>query len=204
MDWSSGSDCIMPLLMGIGLSACAGIRAWLPMLLVSALAHFGYLELNDSLAILGDIHVLAALVVATAVEIVGDKIPALDNLLDSIGTVLRPAAGTVVSSSLMIGMDGGVAILLGLFVGGGTALSVHTGKSALRLASTASAPVHGGLGNVVLSFIEDVMSVVAAIMAVLLPWLAAMLAISVVVCSIYCIYRWRKRRNLKLAGPEVA
>ena len=73
---ASGAEWIVPVLMGVSLAACAGIRAWLPLLFVSVLAHFGYVQVNDSMAVIGDIYVLVALVIATVVEMIGDKIPA--------------------------------------------------------------------------------------------------------------------------------
>ena len=194
----SGADWVVPVLMGISLAACAGIRAWLPLLLVSVLAHFGYVQVNDSMAVIGDIHVLVALIIATVVEMIGDKIPAVDNFLDSVGTFIRPAAGTVVSSSLLTQVDGGVALLLGVLVGGGTAFSVHAGKTAMHAAATATAPVHLGLGNTVLSFIEDAVSIVTSILAVALPWVAAFCALTAVCLSIYMVvrfWRWRKNRR---------
>ena len=195
---TSGADWVVPVLMGISLAACAGIRAWLPLLFVSVLAHFGYVQVNDSMAVIGDIHVLVALIIATAVEMIGDKIPAVDNFLDSVGTFIRPAAGTIVSSSLLTQVDGGVALLLGVLVGGGTAFSVHAGKSAMHAAATATAPIHLGLGNTVLSFIEDGVSIATSILAVVLPWAAAFCALIAVCLSFYMIarfWRWRKNRR---------
>ncbi|MBQ7567230.1 DUF4126 domain-containing protein [bacterium] len=186
------ADWAVPLLMGIGLSACAGFRAWLPLLLVSALAHFGCLQLNPSMSALADERVLAALLIATAIEMIGDKVPALDNALDTAGSFLRPAAGTVVSSSLLVHADAGVALLLGVIVGGGTALSVHAGKSAVRLTSTASAPVHMGIGNVALSFAEDGLSIIASAMSVLLPILAGICAVLAVGVCLFMLIRWRR------------
>lgn len=193
-----GADWVVPVLMGVSLAACAGLRAWLPLLFVSVLAHFGYVQVNDSMAIIGDIYVLVALVIATIVEIVGDKIPAVDNFLDSVGTFVRPAAGTIVSSSLLTQVDGGVALLLGLLVGGGAAFSVHAGKSAVHAAATATAPIHLGMGNTVLSFIEDAVSLTASILSVVLPWVAAVCALIAVCVSFYMIariWRWRRRKQ---------
>lgn len=193
---ASGAEWVVPVLMGVSLAACAGIRAWLPLLFVSVLAHFGYVQVNDSMAVIGDIYVLVALVIATVVEMIGDKIPAVDNFLDTVGTFIRPAAGTVISSSLLTQIDGGTALLLGVLVGGGTALSVHAGKSAMHAAATATAPIHLGFGNTVLSFIEDGVSIAASILAVVLPWVAAVCALIAVCVSLYMIVRfWRWRRN---------
>ena len=39
--------------------------------------------------------------VATAIEVIGDKIPAVDHALDVIGTPLRPLAGAVLAASVL-------------------------------------------------------------------------------------------------------
>ena len=38
---------------------------------------------------------------ATLIEIVGDKIPAVDHALDALSTLLRPAAGALLASSAL-------------------------------------------------------------------------------------------------------
>ena len=43
--------------------------------------------------------------VATAIELVGDKIPAVDHALDVIGTPLRPAAGALLAASVLGTVD---------------------------------------------------------------------------------------------------
>ncbi len=187
------SNVVVAVLMGIGLSACAGMRAWMALLIVSILAYSGYLHLNESLSFLARGDILIALCVATVVEVVGDKVPAVDNVLDSIGLVVRPAAGTVVASSLLTDMDIGMAALLGLFVGGGTATVVNLGKSAVRMATTAVAPLHLGIGNTFISFVEDVFAIFTSFMAIILPWLAAGLALLLVFLSIYLMRQVRNR-----------
>ena len=121
---------------------------------------------------------------ATLVEILGDKIPAVDHALDVIGTPLRPAVGALLAASVIgIDHDPLTALALGLAVGAPAALVPHAAKSALRAASTA---LTGGLANPVISVLEDVITVVLFALAVLVPLL--------VVLSLALVGGWAARR----------
>ena len=103
--------------------------------------------------------VLIILGVATVIEILGDKFVVVDHFLDAIGTVARPAAGTLVASAMLARLDPAAALVLGLIVGGGTALTVHASKSVLRAKCTALLPFHGGVGNAAVSSAEDCLTI---------------------------------------------
>jgi hypothetical protein len=164
------------LMMGVSLAACAGLRAWLPILCVGLLAKTGYLVLHPTFVFLTRTDLLMIFGVATALELLGDKIPALDNFLDSIGTIARPLAGAMLTASVITQTDPAMAMVLGLIIGGGTAFTIHTGKALTRVQSTALVPAHGGLGNMALSFGEDIASIGGIGLAVWLPIVAFILA----------------------------
>lgn len=167
MDWSSLADLLPALGLGIALAACAGLRAWLPLLLAGALARAGWLDLGPSFQFLASTKALVLFGVASLIEILGDKIPVVDHALDVIGTPLRPAAGALLAASV-IGQvsDPLVAVTLGTAVGAPAALVPHAAKSVLRAASTTFT---GGLANPVISLIEDAASFVLFALAVLVP-----------------------------------
>ena len=48
MDWVDLATIVPSLAMGIGLAACAGLRAWLPLLLAGGMARLGIIELGSS------------------------------------------------------------------------------------------------------------------------------------------------------------
>lgn len=175
------------LMMGISLAACAGLRAWLPLLCVGLLTKVGYLTLHPTFAFLSRTDLLIIFGVATVLELLGDKIPALDNLLDSIGTIARPIAGTLLTASVITQTDPVMALVLGLILGGGTAFTIHTGKALTRVHSTALAPAHGGLGNMALSFGEDIASIGGIGLSVWLPILAFILALLALYLCIHTI-----------------
>lgn len=150
-------DLTTQLLMGLALAGTCGLRAFLPLLITGLLAHGHYLELNPHLMVLARTDVLVVLGVASLLEFAGDKIIAVDHALDAIGTVVRPIAGAVLASAMLTHADPGTTLVLGMLAGGGTALTVHAGKTAARYKSTAVAAAHLGAGNLGLSVVEDVL-----------------------------------------------
>lgn len=167
MDWSSLAEFLPSLALGIALAACAGLRAWLPLLLASLLARAGWLDLGPSFQFLASNKALVLFAVATFIEIVGDKVPVVDHALDVIGTPLRPAAGALLAASVLGQVsDPLTALVLGTAVGAPAALLPHAAKTALRAASTTFT---GGLANPVISLIEDGATFVLFVLAVLVP-----------------------------------
>jgi hypothetical protein len=188
MDAAIVTDFLPALALAIALAASAGLRAWLPLLLAGGLARFGVLDLGPSFQFLAGNKALILFGVATAVELVGDKMPAVDHLLDTLGTVLRPAAGALLAASVLGTVsDPLTSIVLGTAVGAPSALVPHAAKSALRLASTATT---AGLANPLLSLLEDVISVVTFVLAVLAP----LVVVAALGLTLYLASRWLRRR----------
>lgn len=171
MDSAAWTEMVPSVALGIGLAACAGLRAWLPLLLAGALGRGGFIALGPAFGFISSNRALALFAVATVVEIVGDKIPAVDHALDALSTVLRPAAGSLLAASVMWRVsDPLTALALGVAVGAPSALVPHAAKSLLRAGSTA---LTGGLANPVLSLLEDVATVALFVLTVVVPVLVA-------------------------------
>jgi hypothetical protein len=168
VDWTT----IVPsLAMGIGLAACAGIRAWLPLLMAGGLARWGVIEVGPSFQFISSDRALILFGVATVIEILADKVPAVDHALDSLSTVLRPAAGSLLAASVLWQIsDPLTALALGVAVGAPTSLVPHAAKSLLRAASTTFT---GGLANPFISILEDLMAVALFVLTVLIPLVVA-------------------------------
>jgi hypothetical protein len=161
------ADVVSAVGLAIALAACAGLRAWLPLLMAGVLSRAGMLNLGTAFGFLSTNKALALFALATAIEVVGDKIPAVDHALDALSTVLRPAAGAMLAASVFGRITDPVeSAALGLAVGGPVALVPHAGKTALRAASSAFT---AGLANPALSIAEDVATVALFLMAVLVP-----------------------------------
>lgn len=166
-------ELVPSLALAIGLAACAGLRAWLPLLLTGLLARFDTLELGAAFQFLKSDRALIVFGAATLIELLGDKFPAFDHALDAIGTVLRPAAGALLAASVLWQIhDPLLALALGVIVGAPSALVPHAAKSALRAVSTT---LTGGIFNPLLSLLEDAIALGLFVLAVLVPMLLAVL-----------------------------
>jgi len=159
---------IVPALLGLGLAASTGLRTFLPLLMLSLAARFGWfgVALNDQMQWLHSDAAVAALGVAAAVEFLADKIPVVDNALSGVGLVVRARAAARAAGSLFVGVDPLLAAVAGIIVGAPTALAFNAAQGGLRLASTATT---GGLGNPLVSLFEDVLAFFTALLALLAP-----------------------------------
>ena len=164
---------VTAIALGVGLAATAGLRAWLPLLLAGALARFDVVSLGESFGFLSSTPALVLFAVATVVEIVADKIPAVDHVLDLVSTVVRPAAGALLAASALYQVnDPLIAVVIGICVGAPVALGPHVAKSAFRAASSATT---AGIANPTVSFVEDGLANALFVLAVVLPILAALM-----------------------------
>ena len=196
MDAVSWSEVVPAAALAIGLAACAGLRAWLPLLLTGGLVRAGIVDVGSSFEFLASNRALILFGLASVIEIAGDKFPAMDHALDALGTVLRPAAGAVLAASVFGSFtDPVTAVALGAAVGAPTALVPHAGKSLLRATSSAFT---AGLANPVISVLEDVIAVALFVLAVLVPLLAA----GVVLLTAWLIARRIRRRARPSPAPS--
>lgn len=159
---------VLPVLLGLGLSASTGLNTFLPLLLLGAAARFQVagITLGDKFEWLTSDAALIALIAACVIELVADKIPAVDHLLDSAGTFVRPLAGALASASVLTGVDPVVAAVVGIIVGAPTSLGMHTLKTGTRIASSATT---FGCANPLLSIVEDILSFSLSVVAIFAP-----------------------------------
>ena len=180
------------ILTGLGLAAPAGLNAYLP-LLVLALAD----RISDSVTLdrpydfLSSTWGIVIITLLLTVEVVVDKVPGLDHANDLLGSVIRPAAGGVLAMAATAdtaALNPVVAMVLGLLVAG----SVHAAKATTRPAVTVAT---GGLGNPLVSMVEDAAAAMTAIAAIFVPFLA--LALLIVFAGFF-VWTLRRARRLKL------
>lgn len=168
----------------IGLSSSAGLNAYLPLMVLGLTARYTNLvRLNGPWDILANGWVLAALALLLLIEMTADKIPAIDTLNDFIQTGSRPLAGAILfaAGSGMVGeLHPVLAFIAGLLIAGG----VHAAKTMARPLVTMTT---GGMGNGIVSLLEDLLSFVIAVVAILVP-LVILLVILVVLLTIVVHY----------------
>ena len=184
------------LLLGLGLAATSGLRAFLPLLALAAAFHFRAfgLEPTGHFAWLGSDIAFVALVFATVVEIAGDKIPVIDHALDSVGTLVRPAAGALAAGAVLNSNDPATGALIGLIIGAPLALGVHGAKAGARGASTVGT---FGMANPLVSTIEDVVAISTLVAAFFIPALIplVLLVAGWLVWKIYRSFRGQDRKH---------
>jgi hypothetical protein len=185
----------MELLLGVftafGLSASAGLNAYIPLLVVGVIAHYtDWITLNNPWDLLANPWVLIVLGILVIIEMLADKIPVVNHVNDAIQTFVRPAAGAVAfaaSAKVITDINPVLALICGLLVAG----SVHAVKAvAVRPVVTATT---GGAGNVPVSIAEDIISTVMSILAIVLPIMVVILLVLMIVLFV----QWRQRRHEK-------
>jgi len=178
------------LAMGFALAACVGLRTFLPLLAAGLLARFGYVDLGDHFEWMSKTPALIVFGSAIAFEVLADKVPGLDHALHVVESFVKPVAGTLVAASLFTNLDPMTAVVLGLIGGGTIAGAVHVAKGTTRVASTA---LTGGLGNPVLSILDDILAVGGIVLAILAPIIAALIVLVLVVGAIRLLMKRRRR-----------
>ena len=189
---------ILPALLGLGLASATGLRTFLPLLMLALAARFELfgVRLIEQMDWLVSWPAIAALGVATAAEFLGDKIPAVDHGLNAVGYVTRPVAGAVAAGSVFWAVDPAMAAVAGLIVGAPAALAFNAAQTGVRVGSTATT---GGLGNPVVSLVEDVLAVLTVIVAFLAPVIIPLVLLILAVVVFRLARRIRGRREARPA-----
>jgi len=198
---------VIEFLIGSSLAASAGLNAWMPLFLlgladrlipaVQLPAGWSWLSGDIALWVIGALLVL---------EIVADKIPALDSLNDIVQSVLRPASGGIAfgagASAQTVAVEDPSAFFtdnawVPIVIGVGIALAVHVVKAVGRVAANS---VTGGLAAPALSTAEDGASFMLAVAAIVVPILALVLLVGLIVAAVVMTKRRRARKRAAAVG----
>ncbi len=190
-------EALFGIMTAFGLSASAGLNAYIPLLVVGVIAHYTkWITLKSPYDLLANPWVLIVVGILLIVEMLADKIPAVNHLNDIIQTGIRPAAGAIIfaaSAHVLTNVHPVIAIICGLLVAG----SVHVVKSAaIRPLVTATT---GGTANVPVSVAEDILATVLSILAIVIPVLVAVILIILVALVIWLFWRRAQRKRLAVS-----
>jgi hypothetical protein len=185
---------LLGIFSAFGLSASAGLNAYIPLLTISLLAKFtNLIQLKTPWDTLTNWWIIGILAFLSLVEFLADKAPAVNHINDIIQTLFRPAAGAVAfaaSASIITDINPVLSLAMGLLIAGG----VHTVKSvAVRPAVTATT---GGAGNIPVSIAEDVISTIVSILSVIVPVIIACVFILITAYILWLLLRRAKRENI--------
>ncbi|MBJ7399610.1 DUF4126 domain-containing protein [Mycolicibacterium sp.] len=191
----------MELMTGFGLATAAGLNAYIPMLLMGLLARFtSLISLPHGWTWLENGWVMTIVAVLLAVEIVADKVPALDSVNDAVQTFVRPASGGIVFGSGTAAQTAAVSDpvefartgqWVPVAIGVVTALVVHLTKTAVRPAANVAT---AGVAAPVLSTIEDFTSVSLSFIAIVIPALVVVVMVALA-CGAFWLLRRRRRKK---------
>jgi hypothetical protein len=207
---------VVAAVLGIGLSAAAGFRVFVPLLGAGIAVRLGWLSPGESLAWVGSTPALVAFGLACLAELIGSLIPAVDHAIDAIAAPMSAAAGSILMavqmcdqlglgvSEQLAGMDGArelsplVLWSIAIIVGGGLALGTHAAAAGGRVGSTIST---AGLANPIYAAAESFTSVVATVLAILLPACCLIMVLPMTIVLVLIVLR---RRRAKRAAAEAA
>ena len=189
-------EAFMGISTAFGLSSSAGLNAYLPLLVVALAARYtNLIQLNEPWSVMTSGWIIAALVVLLLIEMTVDKIPAVDTLNDGLQTIGRPVAGAILfaaSSGVVGDLHPVAAFIAGLLLAG----TVHTAKTIVRPAVTATT---AGTGNWLVSILEDMLALITAILAILLPIFIALSIIFVLLMVFWLRRRFNRRSGMAAA-----
>lgn len=190
-------DTLLWASIGVGLASVAGVRAFVPLALYALFAQLGFIVPPDILGLQTGWPVVGVLVVLAVLEILLDKVGALDPTFDYVMIPLRIVAGAALFETMFEpGALLGLGAAPGLVAGAGIAAVVAVLKVTLRPSSrTASA----GVSTAFLSGIEDVVAVVGGLVGLFIPFVPVLL----VAYLLFFFNRIRKRRGRKYGGLRI-
>ena len=183
-------DALLSIFSAFGLSASAGLNAYIPLLVVGVLAHYtNLIKLNAPWDALANPWILILLGILLIIEMLADKIPAINHINDLLQTFVRPVAGAIAfaaSTNVIHSVNPVLALACGLLVAG----SIHVAKSAaVRPLVTATT---AGAGNIPVSAAEDVLSTAVSFISILVPIAIAALA---AILILFLLWWWARRTS---------
>lgn len=190
---------MLAALTGTGLSAAAGLNAYIPFLIVALLARFtDFLDLPVQYAWIESNWAIGAAAVLLLGEVVFDKIPVVDHLNDAIGTFIRPASGGLIFAATQAAEDleQGSSFMqdnpwIGVVAGIVTAGVVHAGKAITRPVVNASTL---GIGAPLVSTAEDTASVGLSVVAIFFP-IIVIVVLALMAWGAVVLWRSSRRRR---------
>ncbi|MBI5876978.1 MAG: DUF4126 domain-containing protein [Chloroflexi bacterium] len=176
------------ILTAFGLSASAGLNAYIPLLIIALTARFtDWVKLSTPFDLLTNEWVISVIIVLLLIETLADKIPVVDHINDVIQTIVRPTAGAILfaaNANILRDVHPLIPIVAGLIVAG----TVHATKATAR-------PVVNmttfGMGAPVISVVEDVISFLASLTAIFAPFLVLVFA----ALFVFVVYKLLSRRR---------
>jgi hypothetical protein len=154
----------------------------------------GHLHLSPGFEWIGSHYASIAFGTATLIEVLAYYIPWLDHILDLMASPAAIIAGIIATASMVMDISPFLRWTLALIAGGGAAAIVQGMTIILR---TKSSALTAGTGNVFISSLELVGSIITALLAVIVP------IVCLVVIALFCIFVIWKAGRLFIARMKI-
>jgi hypothetical protein len=197
-------DIIFIIAFAIILSSLTGLRTFLPITTFSILAKFNLIQLKiyntPFYNFITDDRVLLVFLIATILELLADKIPAIDNFLDSVLIFIKPLFAFILNYNLLnsLNLSDWQLFLLSFSLSLFLTSSVTASKNVIRLTSTTTTV---GTFNIFISFLEDLFVIIKTMLSGLFVLFSVIFAFVFIVLCSFLFYkvlnRILKMRNLK-------
>ena len=181
-------------------SLLAGWRLYLVTFVTGFAMRLGWIDIPEKLAaldVLANPWVLVLSGAAALFEFFADKIAFIDSLWDGINIAVRPLGGALLALAIV---DPGDPVwqVTAFILGGGAAFLSHSGKAATRaMVNTSPEPV----SNMVVSTGEDIATVGLLALAIANPIAAVLIALILVLGSLWLIFSARRLFRRALNRP---
>jgi hypothetical protein len=179
--------------MVVGASFAAGLNVYATVATLGLIARAGWVQMPPALHPLENWWVIGAALALFAVEFIADKIPAFDLIWNALQTFVRVPVAALLGWAATTQLSP-QAQMLSAVVAGVIAMAAHGGKFAVRAAVT---PSPEPLSNTALSVGEDVVAIGLTWFATTHPYIAATIAVILVVLTVLAI-RWVIRAITRL------
>jgi peptidoglycan/LPS O-acetylase OafA/YrhL len=198
---------MLEMLTGSGLALSAGLNAFIPLLMMGVLARFtDVLVLPEQWEWLSNEWVLVVFAVLLLLDVIADKVPAVDHLNDVVQTLVRPTAGGIVFAAGSGSETPAItdpaefftsAAVWPFIIGLVLALTTHLAKASGRAVVNLST---AGIGAPVVSTVEDVSSLTLTVLAILVPLLVVVFLLAMVALALWARSIRARRRQARWTG----
>jgi Domain of unknown function (DUF4126) len=190
---------MLATLTGLGLSAAAGLNAYIPLLLVGVVARYtDVVTLPPDFAWIENEWVIGVVAVLLLAEVVLDKVAVVDHLNDVVQTFVRPAVGGVIFAATAAAQQVDASPWMrerpwgGWLAGVAVAGLVHAGKASARPVVNATTL---GVGTPMISAAEDATSLGMSLIALFAPVLVMVGLLLLALAMVLGFRRLRRRRR---------
>jgi hypothetical protein len=177
--------------LAASISLLAGWRLYLVVFATGLAMKYGWVALPDQLRaldVLANNWIIGIAGAGAVAEFFADKIAWLDSAWDAIHSFIRPLGGALLSLAIVDASDPAWQVA-SFLLGGGAALIAHAGKAGARTIVNASPEP---FSNVAVSAGEDVATAGLFALAIANPIAAALIAVILVLLSIWLVVAARR------------